>query len=98
MKKKNLLSLPILIDKDEDNVWFAVSPVLKWLNTQWDNLDELQEHLEEASSLYFDMIKDWEKPFTSKYFMNITYNENGKITNNISKEINQNITKELISA
>ena len=38
MKKIKLLNLPILIDKDEDNVWFAISPVLKWLNTQWYNL------------------------------------------------------------
>lgn len=98
MENEKIIQLPMLIDQDEDWVWFATSPILTWLNTQWYDLDELKENLEDVSKMYFDMIKDWERPFKSKYFINLTYNKDGKITNNFTKEINQDFAKTLIWA
>ncbi len=98
MEAKEIINLPMLIDQDEDWVWVAVSPIFKWFNTQWYDLNELKENLEDISWMYFDMIREGEKPFKSKYFINLTYNKDGKITNNFSKEINQDFGKVLIWA
>jgi hypothetical protein len=48
--------------------------------------------------MYFDMLKDWEKPFKAEYFINLKYNKDGKITNDFSKEIDKTIEKKMIWA
>lgn len=95
MEEKNI-NLPLIIDKDEDNIWFTSSPILKGFNTQWENLEELQENVEDLLGMYFQMIKDWEKPYSGKYFINLNVDKNGQITNNFFQEIDKNFKKELI--
>jgi len=96
MEVKDFLKLPILLEQDEDKVWVAESPIFDGFFTQWYNLEELQENLQDISNMYFEMIKEWKKPFKASRLINLTYNKNGKITNNISKEINQNIEEKVI--
>jgi len=96
MKVKEFLELPILLDQDEDWVWVAESPIFDWFFTQWYDLKELQENLQDLSNMYFQMIKEWKRPFKHSKIINLKYNKNGQITNNISKEIDQNIEKKVI--
>jgi predicted RNase H-like HicB family nuclease len=96
MKTKEFLKLPILLEQDEDWVWVAESPVFDWLFTQWYYIYELQENLQDISNMYFQMIKEWKRPYKASKFINLTYNKNGEITNNISKEINKNIEEKMI--
>jgi len=96
MEVKDFLNLPILLEQDEDWVWVAESPIFNGFFTQWYDLEELQDNLQDISTMYFNMIKDWEKPFKSSKLINLKYNKNGKITNNISKELNKNIEEKMI--
>lgn len=96
MKTKEFLKLPILLEQDEDWVWVAESPVFDWFFTQWYDIDELKENLQDISNMYFQMIKEWKRPYKASKFINLTYNKNGEITNNISKEINKNIEEKMI--
>jgi len=96
MEVKDFLELPLLIDKDEDWIWVAESPIFDWFFTQGYNLEELQDNVQEVSEMYFDMIKEWKKPFKHSKIINLKYNQNGQITNNISKEINQNFEEKVI--
>ncbi len=92
----DFLQLPILLDKDEDWVWVAESPIFDWFFTQGYNTKELQENLQDLSNMYFSMIKEWKKPFKHSKIINLKYNKDGKITNNISKEIDQDIKTKMI--
>lgn len=96
MKVKDFLSLPLLIEQDEDGVWVAESPIFDWFYTQWYDLQELESNLQDLSNMYFQMIKDGEKPFKSSKLIQITYDKHGKITNNISKELDKDIEEKMI--
>jgi len=96
MEVKDLLQLPIMIEKDEDWIWVANSPIFDGFFTQWYDLEELKFNIQEVSDMYFDMIKDWEKPFKTNYFINLNYNKDGKITNDFRKELNKTVEKKMI--
>lgn len=96
MQVNDFLNLPILLEQDEDWVWVAESPIFDGFFTQWHSLDELQDNLQDISNMYFDMIKEWKRPFKASKLINLTYNKNGKITNNISKELDINIEEKVM--
>ncbi len=96
MKVKEFLDLPLLVEQDEDWIWVAESPVFNWFFTQGYSLEELKNNIQEVSEMYFDMIKEWEKPFNTQYLINLKYNKNGKITNDFSKEISETFEKKMI--
>lgn len=98
MEVKDFLELPLLIEKDEDWIWVAESPIFNGFFTQGYNLWELQDNVQEVSEMYFDMIKEWEKPYKTDYFITLKYNKDGKITNDFSKEIDKSIEKKMIWA
>lgn len=90
-------SFPILVNKDQDWVFVANCPIFKWFATQWSNLELLKNNLQDISDLYISEIKDWDDDiYDTKFFINLNFNQNGKITNNFSKEIDQNFRKRLI--
>jgi len=96
MSVENFLELPILLDKDEDWVWVAESPIFEWFFTQGYSTLELKENLQDISNMYFQMIKEWKKPFKHSKIINLKYNKNGQITNNISKEIDKDFKEKMI--
>ena len=96
MKVEEFLKLPILLEKDEDWVWVAESPIFDGFFTQGYDLDELKDNLQDLSNMYFDMIKEWKRPYKASKLINLTYNKNGEITNNISKDLNQDIKEKVI--
>lgn len=98
MEVKEFLDLPLLVEKDEDGIWVAESPIFNGFFTQWTTLEELRENVQEVSEMYFDMIREWEKPYNTQYIINLKYNKDGKITNDFSKEIDQTIEKKMIWA
>ncbi|MCP4524009.1 MAG: type II toxin-antitoxin system HicB family antitoxin [Candidatus Gracilibacteria bacterium] len=96
MNAQDFLELPVLVEKDEDGVWVAESPYFNGFFTQGYDLKELQDNLQDISYLYFDMIKDGEKPFKKQKLINLKYNQHGEITNNISKNLDQDFEKKVI--
>ena len=96
MEVKELLNLPFLLEQDEDWIWVANCPYFDWMYTQWYDLKELEYNIQDLSGLYFDMIKDWEKPYKAPYVVNVNFNKDGQITNNISKEIEKDLKKKMI--
>ena len=90
------LKLPFLIEQDEDWIWVADCPVFEWCFTQGYNLDELKDNVQEISYMYFDMIKEWKKLFKADYLINLTYDKNGKITNDFRKSFGETIEKKMI--
>ena len=96
MKVEEFLKLPILLEQDEDGVWVAESPIFDGFFTQGYDLNELKDNLQDVSNMYFDMIKEGKKPYKAKTLINLTYNKDGKITNNISKELNQDFKEKMI--
>lgn len=81
-----MIHLPIIVEP-EDN-WFIVDcPLLPWCHTEWNNIEDLSNNLEDAINVYMDWIKSWfiSSDTMNKYVFFINLDQNGKIQNNIMK-------------
>ena len=67
MQKK--YNFPVIIEKDEDDVYIATVPALRGCHTQAKNLTTLYKRIEEVISLCLEVEKDIlkEKISTSKF-------------------------------
>lgn len=89
------ITLPIIITKDDNNTTMAECPFFKWCHTFWENNEELKDNLQEVISMYFDMIKEWDNVASWDKIIFLNFNQNGQITSNFSKEIDQDFRAKL---
>ncbi len=95
-QKKEEISLPFFIDQDEDGVFVAESAVFDWCVTQWYDIAELKDNIEEVSQLYFWLLKDGEKVLKGRNLVYLWFDKNAKITNTLSENSYQNIREKMI--
>ena len=75
------MDFPVIIYRDEDDVFIGEIPILKGVHSFGKDLDELQKNLTEAVELYFEVEREINFP---KNFMFQTMNfpqKNAKIKN-----------------
>ena len=92
----NNLTLPIVIKRDNNDTFYASSPVFKWCHTFSENKIELSNNIEEVVGMYFDMYRDWENwILNGDNILYLNFDKNGKITSDFSKEFDKNSFKVL---
>jgi len=95
-KQESAFKLPFFVEQDEDNVRVAESPIFDGCVTQWHDLNELKDNIEDVSNMYFDMIKDWEQVLKWKNIVYINFDKHGKITDAITQKSYLDLRKEVI--
>lgn len=91
------IHLPVIVKKDDNDTLLAYCPIFKWCHTFAENKDDLKYYLEDVVSMYFDMYREGEKnifEWDNTLFLN--FDQNGKITNDFSKEFDKSSGKVLM--